>query len=145
VEGREPPPEPLVPEHLAYGEAYGVFQVDAIRELLRGGDDVAQLFAETASRVELHADAMRDVALTVRVTGEEAAAMDDLAKALAGALAAARVAANGRGERELFELLESAKVRPGAGELQLEVAVPVATLERWFAPCLDDARRAAAR
>jgi hypothetical protein len=87
--------------------------------------------------VELHADAMSDVAVTARVSGQDGAAIEDLARALGAALAVARVEARASGERELAELLDHARVARGGEGFSLELALPAELLERWFAGCRE--------
>ncbi len=135
LEGRVEPPRPL-DEALAYGEVYGVIPGDAVRRLFPASDqDLGARLAAAASRVELHVDAMADVAAVVRVEGQDAAALSDLARALGGAVAAGRLRAQATGDGRLAELLDAARVVPEDGRFSLEVAVPAATLERWFAGC----------
>jgi hypothetical protein len=128
-------PQPI-PEHLTYGEAYGVVPGSAIAGLFRGAQaDLGRRIAEAASRVEIHADAMRDVAVVARVTGHDDAAVDDLGKALGAALAVGRLEAAARGDETLAELLEHARVGRGGRGFSLELALPVEVVERWFAAC----------
>jgi hypothetical protein len=136
LEGRTPPAPPLLPEALTYGEAYGVLTGDALRELFRGErSDLGRRLAETASRIELHADAMRDVAISAKVSGEDAGALDDLGSAIGAALAVARVQARARGEDPMAQLLEHARVERRAAGFAVELAIPVQVLESWFAGC----------
>lgn len=137
VEGRAPATPPIA-EQATYGEVYGVLPGQALRALVppgTGSGDLARRLAEVASRVELHADAMNDVAVTARVGGEDPAALEDLARALGAALALARVEARAGGEGELAELLDHARVARGGEGFSLELALPADLLERWFAGC----------
>ncbi|HEY6106102.1 MAG TPA: hypothetical protein VIV59_08985, partial [Anaeromyxobacteraceae bacterium] len=137
VEGRAPV-RPPIPEEASYGEVYGVLPGEALRALVpagTGSGDLARRLAEVASRVELHADAMTDVAVTARVSGQDRAAIEDLARASGAALAVARVEARAGGERDLAELLDHARVARGGEGFSLELALPAETLERWFAGC----------
>jgi len=137
VEGRAPG-SPPIPDGATYGEVYGVLPGEALRALVppgAGSGDLARRLAEVASRVELHADAMNDVAVTARVGGDDRAGLEDLARALGAALAVARVEARASGERELAELLDHARVARGGEGFSLELALPAETLERWFAGC----------
>ncbi len=137
VEGRAPASPPIA-EEVTYGEVYGVLPGEALRALAppgTGQGDLARRLAEVASRVELHADAMNDVAVTARVRGQDSPALEDLARALGAALAVARVDASARGDRELAELLDHARVSRGGEGFSLELALPAETLERWFAGC----------
>lgn len=136
LEGRSPPPEATVPEELAYGEVYGVLPGSLARKLLGGADAaLAERLAAAASRIELHVDAMQDVAAVVRVRGDDAAGLSDLAKSMGAALAVARVHAQATGDRELSDLLEFARVVPAGGTFSVELALPADRLERLFEGC----------
>lgn len=136
LEGRAPVPESGIPEDLAYGEVYGVLPGSAARKLLPMADRaLAARIAEAASRIELHVDAMSDVAAVVRVVGDDGAGLQDLARTLAGGVAAARVQAQVTRDRELADLLEFANVVDGRDRFSVEVALPAERLERWFGDC----------
>lgn len=136
LEGRAPIPASGIGEELAYGEVYGVIPGDAARRLL-GADErgIGGKLAALASRIELHVDAMQDVAAVVRVRGDDRSGLEDLARTIGGALAVARVTAQADGDRELADLLENAEVEGGDGGFSLQLAVPADRLERWFADC----------
>ncbi len=140
VEGRTAAAPPLR-EDQTYGEVYGVLPGEALRALVPpgGSGDLARRLGQAASRVELHADAMSDVAVTARVSGQDAAALEDLARTLGAALAVARVEARAGGDERLVELLEHARVARGSEGFSLELALPAETLERWFAGCRERA------
>jgi len=74
-------------------------------------------------------------AAVVRVEGEDRAALGDLARTLGGALAAGRLQAKAGSDQPLVELLDAARVVDEGGRLSLELALPAATLERWFEGC----------
>jgi len=136
LEGRAPVPEAAIPEDLAYGEVYGVIPGAAVQRLFSPADRaLGAKLAAAASRVELHVDAMEDVAAVVRVEGEDRAALGDLARTLGGALAAGRLQAKAGSDQPLVELLDAARVVDEGGRLSLELALPAATLERWFEGC----------
>lgn len=144
LEHPAPEARPAIPEHLTYGEAYGVVPGAALAGLFRGAQvELGRRIAEAASRIEIHADAMRDVAVVARVTGEDGAAVDDLGKTLGAALAVGRLQAAARGDDTLAELLEHARVARGGAGFSLELALPVEVVERWFDGC--GAATAAAR
>ncbi len=139
VEGRAPA-DPPIPEDATYGEVYGILPGQALRGLVpegTGSGDLARRLAEVASRVEVHADAMSDVAVTARVSGGDRGGLEDLARALGAALALARVEARTTGDRTLAELLDHARVARGGEGFSLELALPAETLERWFAGCRE--------
>ncbi len=137
VEGRASVRPPLA-EEASYGEVYGVLPGKVLEDLVPsedGSGELARRLAEVARRVELHADAMNDVSLTAKVSGDDRAALEDLAKALGAALALGRAKAQASGDRTLVELLEHARVARGEEGFSLELALPAETLERWFAGC----------
>lgn len=136
LEGRAPAPEGGLPEEAAYGEVYGVIPGAAVQRLFSAADrELGARVAAAASRVELHVDAMEDVAAVVRMDGEDRAALGDLARTLGGALAAGRLQASARGDAPLVELLDAARVVDGGPGLSLELALPASTVERWFEGC----------
>lgn len=136
LEGRAEPPPQVLDEALTYGEVYGVIPGEAVQRLFPARErELGARLAAAASRVELHVDAMEDVAAVVRVDGRDAAALSDLARSLGGAIAAGRLQARATGDDRLAELLDAARVSPEDGRFSLELAVPVATLERWFDGC----------
>ncbi|HYD42458.1 MAG TPA: hypothetical protein VEB43_16635 [Anaeromyxobacter sp.] len=136
LEGRAPIPPSGIDENSTYGEVYGVIPGAAARRLL-GGDErgIGSKLASLASRIELHVDAMQDVAAVVRVQGTDAGGLEDLAKTIGGALAVARVKAQAEGDREFADLLEHAQVEHGGASFDLQLAIPADRLERWFADC----------
>jgi hypothetical protein len=141
LEGRAPVPASAIPEELAYGEVYGVVPGSAARKLLPGADrELADRIAAAASRIELHVDAMQDVAAVVRVRGDPGA-LDDLARSVGAALAVARLEAQAVDDRQAADLLEFARVRPGGDGFAIDLALPADRLEAWFGGC---GRRAAA-
>jgi hypothetical protein len=135
VEGRIPASAPIIPESLTYGEAYGVVSGVAIAELFGAQSDLGRKLAAVASRIELHADAMRDVVVTAKVSGADERSVEDLGSALGAAMAVARLQARARGDDRFVQLLEYARVIRGSGEFWVELAIPVAALEEWFAGC----------
>ena len=136
LEGRAPIPPASFGEDLAYGEVYGVIPGASARRVL-GADDrgIGGKLAAIASRVELHVDAMQDIAAVVRVHGDDQGGLQDLAKTIGGALAVARLKAQAESDRELADLLEYAQVRPAGDSFSVQLAVPADRLERWFAEC----------
>lgn len=136
LEGRAPAADTGLTDDLAYGEVYGVIPGEAARRLFgRDARGLGERLAAAASRIELHVDAQRDLAAMVRVRGEDAAGLSDLARSLGAALAVARVEANATDDARFAELLESARVTDRGGTLAIELAVPVERLEEWFRGC----------
>jgi hypothetical protein len=144
VEGRAPPPASAIPDDLAYGEIYGVMPGSAAGRLAGKDDRLAAQIAAVAQRVELHVDAMDDVAAVVRVRGDDAQGLTDLSKSLGAALTAARLEASALDDRRMTELLDFAKVSPGDGSFSLELALPADRLEAWFSECAPPPGRASA-
>ncbi|MBK9517931.1 MAG: hypothetical protein IPO09_11345 [Anaeromyxobacter sp.] len=135
LEGRAEAPPPLDGD-LAYGEVYGVIPGAAVQRLFSSRDaELGARLAAAASRVELHVDAMQDVAAVVRVNGEDGAALSDLARSLGGAIAAGRLQAQATGDARLADLLDAARVVDEDGRFSLELALPADSLERWFEGC----------
>ncbi len=138
LEGRAPEAPAVLPEHLTYGEAYGILPGEALRALFRGEQsNLGQRLAALASRIELHADAMHDVAVVARVSGPDPSGLEDLGTAFGAALAVGRIQARVRGDDKTSELLEHARVvrDPARGGFSVELALPIDVLERWFAGC----------
>jgi hypothetical protein len=140
VEGRGPPPRPLLSPEQSYGELYGVVSGPDLARTLGGREAWATALVEAASRVEVHLDARRDVALVADVSGEDARKLEDLGKTLGGALAMARVQARAGGDDEAAELLSFARVSPTHGNaLSLEVALPLEVMAKRLAFCRGEA------
>ncbi len=136
LEGRAAPPTIELPDDIAYGEAYGVIPGDALRRILHGETELlADRLAAAARRVELHVDAMQDIAAVARFQGDDASAVSDLARALGGVLAGARLHAQVTGDRVLADLLDQASVIPANGSFSVQVALPIERVESWFANC----------
>jgi hypothetical protein len=136
IEGRAPPEAPALGEEAAYGELYGVLGADFFDEVLgREQPELAQRLREVAERIELHANAMGDVAVTAEVSGSSAEKMRDLASSFGGALALGRLKAQASGEKALSELLDLARVEPRGNRFTLELAMPMAWLEKQLAFC----------
>lgn len=142
LEGRAPVPPSGIAEDQSYGEVYGVIPGAAAKRLL-GVDErgIGQRLAQLAERIELHVDAMQDVAAVVQVQGSDAQGVSDLARSMGAALAVARIKAQAEGNEKIADLLESAEVRqPGGGLLTVRFAVTADQLDSWFDGC---GRRAA--
>ena len=136
VEGRGPAPTPLLTPEQSYGELYGVMSGADLARTLAGPDAWANALVEAASKVEVHLDARRDVALVADVSGDDARRLEDLGKTLGGALALARAQARATGDDESAELLSFAKVSPARGDaLSVEVALPLEVVAKRLAFC----------
>ena len=136
VEGRGDPPRPLLAPEQSYGELYGVVSGADLARALGGSDGWTSALVDAASRVEVHLDARRDVALVADVSGDDARKLEDLGKTLGGALAMARAQARAGGDEDTAELLGFARVSPPHGSsLSLEVALPLEVVARRLAFC----------
>jgi hypothetical protein len=136
LEGRAAPPAVELPDDIAYGEAYGVIPGGALGRILHDEPELlADRLAAAARRIELHVDAMEDIAAVARFQGNDAQALSDLARAMGGVLAGARLQAQVTGDRVLADLLDQASVIPGTGSFSVQVALPIDRVESWFANC----------
>ena len=139
VDGRGPAPTPLLSPEQSYGELYGVVSGADLARTLGGSEPWAAALVEAASKVEVHLDARRDVALVADVSGDDARKLEDLGKSLGGALALARAQARAQGDGDAAELLGFAKVSPTHGNaLSLEVALPLEAVAKRLAFCRGD-------
>ncbi|MGC4120859.1 MAG: hypothetical protein QM765_41035 [Myxococcales bacterium] len=125
-----------IDETQTYGEVYGVLGMDLISELVgKDQPQLAQKIQEAAKNVQLHVSAMGDVGLTAQVEGSNDEKVTDLAKSLGAALSLARLKAQADGDPKLAELLDYARVSPGGSSFALELALPMAFLEKHLAFC----------
>jgi hypothetical protein len=135
IEGRAPTGQ-LLSDDQAYGDVYGVLGGTALGELLApAGSALASQLQGAARSLELHLDATHDVQLVATVSGDDAAQLSDLGRALGGGLATARAKALLEGDTEAAELLEYAEVVRGQKKFDLEMAVPFEVLKSMLAFC----------
>ncbi|MFN7134595.1 MAG: hypothetical protein ACK4N5_21125, partial [Myxococcales bacterium] len=135
IEGRAEVGAPLLSEQSTYGEAYGVLAADAVARLFEEQQpELAARVREVARSVELHVDTQSDVGIVADVKGERADEVNDLAKSLGAALSVARMHAKGEGAK-VAEFLDLARVRPSGEQFTLELALPMALLEKHLAFC----------
>ncbi len=108
------------------GEIYGSLGPAFIGALLEDSQDpVAQRMAELLSAGLLRASIDEQVALSLDLYAEDAQTGEDLARAVGGAIAAARLRASQQGDHELVRLLEQARVQPrDDGRFELDLALP---------------------
>lgn len=135
---------PVLDESLAYGDMYGVLSPKALAELLpQDQRAIADRLAQAAQRIELHADASRDVGIVADVRGMEEGDTTDLGKSMGAALAVARLKAQADGKDKLAELLDYARVVPGDGQFRMEMGLPLEVLEKQLKDCVarNQARR----
>ncbi len=144
IEGRAPVGTPAIDESQTYGEVYGVLGVDLLQELIgQGQPELARQVQEAARSVRLHVSAMGDVGLTAQVEGTDGEKVTDLAKSLGAALSLARLKAQADGDEKLSELLDYARVSPGGTGFSLELALPMAFLDKHLAFCREPSLAAA--
>jgi len=136
VEGRAPVRAPALPEESSYGEIYGVISAEQLAPLISGNDlALAERLRRVAERIEIHVDTRKDVALAAHVSGRDAAAVSDLGKSLGAMLSLARLHPEVRQNPDLAELLDLARIEPGDGHFDLELALPMEFLEKQLASC----------
>lgn len=136
IEGRAPVAAPAIDESQTYGEVYGVLGADLLDEMLgKEQPQLARQLSEAARSVQLHVSAMGDVGLTAQVEGTDREKVTDLAKSLGAALSIARLKAQADGDDKLAELLDYARVSPGGEDFSVELALPMAFLEKHLAFC----------
>ena len=121
---------PAIAEHETYGEIYGVLAAAEFARIVPEEDGLRQIFLEAAERIELHVDASGDVAIAATVQGEATEKVLDMGRSLGAALALARLDARARGEEKLVELLDHARVETMGDRFDVELALPLALLEK---------------
>ena len=124
---------PAVDDGATYGEIYGVVGSKHIAKLLAEEQTgLAEKLRTVVDSVEIHMDAMDDVALNAQFHGGNNDENNELARSLAGALALARISAQTKNEDELAQLLEQAHVSPMGSSFELNLALPQALLDKAF-------------
>jgi hypothetical protein len=138
LEGRLPPEAPVIPEEASYGEVYGVLSPSDLAGILPPeAANLAQRIQAAAQRIEIHADAAHDVAMTAQVEGPDPQMVQDLGQMLGTALSLGRFRARAEGDANLAELLEYANVSPNDGRFVAEIALPLAVIEKQLAFCKE--------
>ncbi len=129
IEGRAEA-RPPIEEHETYGEIYGTIDPEQLAGALPADQGpLAEIIRQVVGAVDLHVDAMDDVAMVAELEGEDHPRLTDLGKSLGSALAVARMAAKARGEEELAELLSHARVSTG-GPIAVELALPRSLVQK---------------
>ena len=137
IEGRRPVDAPIS-EEMTYGELYGTVDADKLAVLLEGAESgVADKVRRLVEDVELHLDASNGVAMSASFHGTDEAGLADLGKSLGGVLALGRMSARARGDQELADFLEYARVSPHGGAFELELALPKELLESYLKKACD--------
>lgn len=139
IEGRAAYEEPPLHEYDTYGDVYGVLTAQSIARMMGGGGKQSGLRNElkkTATRVVFNIDLRNDFALTASVEGPDSGRMNDLARALGGALSAGRLEAQRQDQTALADFLDYARVIPSEGKtFGVELALPRAFLEDHLGSC----------
>ena len=140
MEGRGSAAAPPLDESQTYGDAYGVVGGDWLGGLLKSAFAEAAPGTEArilqaASSVELHLDASSDFNLTATFKGPDPTAVDDLGRALGGALSLWRLSAQAHGDSKLGSLLDEASIVPGSGSFRLELSVPLDFVKDQLKDC----------
>ncbi len=135
IEGRSDDVLALQPDQ-AYGDVYGRITPEFLTELLPVDASLQAMIRDRVDDAELHLDASADVTMTLDVRGDDAAAIDELGRALGAALAVARIQARVSGDETMEELLEHARVgQRFDGRFRVELAVTQEFLQRQLADC----------
>ncbi len=139
VEGRGGDGPPPLQDSQTYGEIYGVLSASELAGLLPTEQaHFANQLQEAAKSIELHVDASDGVGIVADVRGPNADSVEDLGKSLGAALSVARLKLQAEGEDSAAEFLDLARVRPGKdGRFSLELALPMAMLQKQLAWCRD--------
>jgi hypothetical protein len=145
LEGRATDAAPVLSESDSYGELYGVVAPEAIGAALALSDPgLADRLRSVASAIRLHVDASHDVGIVAEVTGEQAEPTHDLARAVGAGLVLARLQAAQKGETDLAEVLDFAKVTPSpsGASFEVEVGLPLSLFQRHLEQCMSSGAQA---
>ncbi len=140
MEGRGSSGTPPLDESQTYGDAYGVIGGDWLSGLLQSAlagsaPGTEARILQAANKVELHLDASSDLNLTATFNGPDPTAVDDLGRALGGALSLWRLSAETHGDSKLVSLLDQANIVPGSGSFRLELSVPLDFVKDQLKDC----------
>ncbi|RMG11031.1 MAG: hypothetical protein D6729_18535, partial [Deltaproteobacteria bacterium] len=144
IEGRAPLEPGALDVFDAYGEVYGRLGPTLLARIAAGFDPTLEArINEIVEAMELHVDAQRDIGMRLSVRGRRPEEMEQLARALGGALAAARLAAQESGDEDLARLLDYAEIDPAGAYFDLRLAVPFEFIEEKLGDCRWVRRRSA--
>ena len=138
LEGRAPPVQPAIDEGDSYGDVYGTLSpADLAKMLGTTGPSgaMAQKILDAAQQVKLHIDAQGDVDMVADVEGPDADKVTDLGKALGGALSLGRIEAQAKGDGDLADLLDLARIQPDGDKFEAKLALPMSMLQKKLAWC----------
>ena len=140
IEGRRTMETTPISESQTYGEAYGTLSADFVAKLLPPEmEDMADQIRQAVDKVNVHADAFEDIAISANFGGSESGTeTNELARSLGGALSLALSAARIGGDEKLASLLEYARVVEDGEQFRLELALPQSVLQSHLdAICKD--------
>jgi len=129
LEGRASSGSPAIPEHEAYGEAYGFIAASKLAALMP--PEFREGLA-SADRAKVHMDAPDDVFLTTDIIGSG----PELSRSVTGmaeTIAALRDAAEAEGNEEALDLLDLARIAPTEEGFTMETGMPLEMLEKQMA------------
>jgi hypothetical protein len=139
LEDRGKPAPPVIPDWASYGDVYGVLSAADLAEMLpKDQREIAERLKGAVDKIELHVDASDDVAMVADVTGPDGDEVKDFGKTLGTALSLGRLKAQSDGDDKLAELLDYARVAPRDGRFSVELALPMAVIQRQMGPCRRD-------
>jgi hypothetical protein len=132
----ERPSEPWNMAEEAYGEVYGTISGSLAGRLVP--EAFRERLGSAAERVTLHVDATDDLLLVADVYGREPELVKELGTAIGGALALGRLSAVREENVLSSDLLDASRVIPDDGSFQLEIALPLATLQHQLGACANE-------
>jgi hypothetical protein len=136
LEGRAAADNPAIREEQTFGDIYGVLSPEDLARLVpRQQAELVEQLRQVGAQVELHVDARSDLGMVAHVTGTDPRKLQDVGKAMGGALALGRLDAQVKGDERLASVLEFARVQPGLASFNLEMALPLSFLEEQLAFC----------
>jgi hypothetical protein len=136
IEGRAPFEKGPLPEEQRYGHIYGRLPVSKLLAMLSDADaDFVSKLRDAVEDASFHVDLSDGAALVAELRGKDEQTMNALARTLGGALSLLRIKAATEGEKELAELLDSAKVLPQGTSFTVEVALPFEIVEQALRNC----------
>jgi hypothetical protein len=136
LEGNSPAESGPIAEE-AYGEVYGTISGKLAGRLVP--EQLRERLGAAAQRVTLHVDATDDLLLVADVYGGEPELLEELATTVGGALALGRISAIHEDDAMLIDLLDESRVIRGDGSFQLEMALPLATIQAQLGECAKGA------
>jgi hypothetical protein len=129
----DPDAKPPIAPSETYGEIYGVLASDELTRMLPV--EFRDKFAGATNRIELHADTRDDVLIVADVGGPQAAQVEELGRALAGAMALGRVKARADSDAALQQLLERSRVALNGASFRVVAAFPIALIADRLGEC----------